>query len=1020
MNFISWNINGVSNKLSSEVVYNYICKFDVIFLCEVKSNLNFHVPGYRTFFNINAAENANTGGVALLIRNCLLSLIKSIDIAEANQIWFEFIHVPNVIFGGIYVYPSNCLYYDDNIFAICQANILSNNTSQFVLFGDWNSRIGKNNWVHLNNSVRNQTNINYSYSEMVDPLIRPNKNGKLFMNFIHNCSIFPINGLKSDSNEFMRKLTFRRANNWISEIDYVLISPHLFNYISSFCIDSNVLLPSNHAIISFKLNIPLIDRIPTSEILQNANHLFNYDHIPTNNTNVKRKLNSSEIDIFKFSSILNNLDTPEILNDLDNIENSMNELNETLYTAAANAKVNVVNNSYFYANNDNRWHTVLSKDMKSLWRAINWNGKISFQNETVENTPSNSDFVEHFSSSLNSTDVEPIIQMHHDIPVDTNTIITHGFNVDEVETVVKKPKDSVGPNGFPYKLLKHIPLNWLFFITHLLSFIYLNSYSPDSWLVNKFIPIYKKGLKNLSSNYRGISVMNSIAKIYDTLILNRLKNWFVPLREQAGAQNGRGCIEFIVTLRMMINYSKKKKKKLYLLFVDYSSAYDKVPRKKLLELLVDFGCPSILVAAIASLYKATHLILGKCTFSVNTGVRQGAPSSGFLFCIYVEKFIRMLRYFCPSNGFLAWLHCLCLMDDKIIIATNASDFQFKLNLLYNYCNDSGMKINLSKTKCLIINAHNDELNTSFTIGNDAIEYAQSYLYLGSYFTADGSIVSSLKLQAQAKEKEINKFIIFNNTNKDYPLWVKMRVLDSCIVSSITYGCESWLCQDIACMNSLYMKAIKSLLGVRHSTPNDTCLMEIGYPTLIEYVRYKQFKFYNDHIVPRQHLYNCDPLSFVYDLCLTETPSIVKFFNHLTCPTFKSLEDIKNSIHDSNRTKFQLYLSLNPNLNTHSIYCEKHKVPEYQRLCFTRLRLSSHKLKIETGRWKTPPTPRDQRICQCGPIIQDEMHIIENCPLSQNVRDEFDDINFETNNLLNQIDKHKMCLICYKLLSIYNP
>ena len=67
-----------------------------------------------------------------------------------------------------------------------------------------------------------------------------------------------------------------------------------------------------------------------------------------------------------------------------------------------------------------------------------------------------------------------------------------------------------------------------------------------------------------------------------------------------------------------------------------------------------------------------------------------------------------------------------------------------------------------------------------------------------------------------------------------------------------------------------------------------------------------------------------------------------------------------------------------------------------RIAFTRLRLSSHRLRIETGRWLKPPTARDQRLCECG-SVQTELHVIAECPLVHHLRIKYD---------LSNIDFHK--------------
>ena len=102
-----------------------------------------------------------------------------------------------------------------------------------------------------------------------------------------------------------------------------------------------------------------------------------------------------------------------------------------------------------------------------------------------------------------------------------------------------------------------------------------------------------------------------------------------------------------------------------------------------------------------------------------------------------------------------------------------------------------------------------------------------------------------------------------------------------------------------------------------------------------------------------------------------------------------------------------------------MYTKQHSIPDYKRLIFTRLRLSSHNLKIEPGRWHVPPIPRDQRLCSCGPYVQDEEHMIELCTITQSVRLNNAAIAFSKINILNNLDIYQACSIYYNLYSLYN-
>ena len=76
-------------------------------------------------------------------------------------------------------------------------------------------------------------------------------------------------------------------------------------------------------------------------------------------------------------------------------------------------------------------------------------------------------------------------------------------------------------------------------------------------------------------NYRGINVINCLAELFDLVLSSRLNSWFGPYREQAGSQKGRGCIEHIVSLRLLMDMATKKKLKLFVVFVDITVAYDR-------------------------------------------------------------------------------------------------------------------------------------------------------------------------------------------------------------------------------------------------------------------------------------------------------------------------------------------------------------------------------------------------------------------------------------------------------------
>ena len=121
---------------------------------------------------------------------------------------------------------------------------------------------------------------------------------------------------------------------------------------------------------------------------------------------------------------------------------------------------------------------------------------------------------------------------------------------------------------------------WILLLTYLFNQVFQGQY-PQEWSVAKLFTIYKKGYNLDPSNYRGISILAALAKIYDSILNSRFTKWFTPDEEQAGGQAGRGCAEHLLTVRLFI-IARKTKQTLYVLFVDYEKAYDRVNRNHLL------------------------------------------------------------------------------------------------------------------------------------------------------------------------------------------------------------------------------------------------------------------------------------------------------------------------------------------------------------------------------------------------------------------------------------------------------
>ena len=178
--------------------------------------------------------------------------------------------------------------------------------------------------------------------------------------------------------------------------------------------------------------------------------------------------------------------------------------------------------------------------------------------------------------------------------------------------------------------------------------------------------IPKSGSLLLPKNYRRISMQQLVANLYDRIIANRLMKWVKINPEQTAFQKGKGTVDQIFLLSLIIGLIKDNKMTytyIYIGFFDLSKAFDKVARFLLLKTLVKMGIGTVMLQFLKSLYSTTRCIL-KCfgkvseVFQTYTGIKQGASSSVIVFITFMDEVIDILKEKCVDEPIINNLHCL--------------------------------------------------------------------------------------------------------------------------------------------------------------------------------------------------------------------------------------------------------------------------------------------------------------------------------------------------------------------------
>ena len=127
---------------------------------------------------------------------------------------------------------------------------------------------------------------------------------------------------------------------------------------------------------------------------------------------------------------------------------------------------------------------------------------------------------------------------------------------------------------------------------------------PAEWRDALLVPVPKKGDLSLCDNWRGISLLDVMGKIFARVLNDRLQLVVeeVVSDTQCGFRTGRGCVDMIFCVRQLVEKAIEHNTKIFLLFVDLRKAYDSVPRQALWCALRKYGICENLIELVRSFH----------------------------------------------------------------------------------------------------------------------------------------------------------------------------------------------------------------------------------------------------------------------------------------------------------------------------------------------------------------------------------------------------------------------------------
>lgn len=385
---------------------------------------------------------------------------------------------------------------------------------------------------------------------------------------------------------------------------------------------------------------------------------------------------------------------------------------------------------------------------------------------------------------------------------------------------------------------------------------------PWQWTTSKVVPIPKKGDLSLMSNYRGIWLTSAGAKVYNRVLLNRIRPVFEGILRpnQAGFRPGRGTVEQIAALRRIIEGATAKQLPLVICFVDFKKAFDLISREMLFAVLRHYGVPVGVVKAIKSLYdgsKARVFVENTLSkeFNVTTGVLQGDVLAPYLFIIvdYVLKvsistehgFEHQRRK--SSRSPARMIADLDYADDIAILESSVKRAMELVQRTSDKASLVGLLINEDKTECMVLNQAGAE---QMVVNGKCLKRVENFKYLGALMASVESEINNRLALAWAVFWKLKKVWMSTHVTER----LKINIFGTAVVAILLYGCECWpLTKSLeGQINSFATQCYRIMLGInlaQQHISNAELLARVRQPHLVVAVRRRQLRWLG-HVLRR--------------------------------------------------------------------------------------------------------------------------------------------------------------------------
>ena len=414
---------------------------------------------------------------------------------------------------------------------------------------------------------------------------------------------------------------------------------------------------------------------------------------------------------------------------------------------------------------------------------------------------------------------------------------------------------AAGPGEFSIRLIKSGKLAIGAHLQFALNQCIKENVFPTKMKLAYVTPIFKKGDKLDSTNYRPISVTPSFAKIFERLLLTQIMEFIdkhkIINKEQFGFQKKKSATDAVLELVETVSANLDKSKETVAIFLDLAKAFNSISHNIFLKKIEMYGfsqeAKELLFSFLANRRQKVKLngVFSDCEI-LNHGVPQGTVLGPLIFLLYVNDF---------SSNISTTEKVIQFADDtSIVCCGQKGSFHGKVTEILQkteeYVEMNRLTLNTNKTELIFFSRDNSDFGSIF-YKNEVLTTQKSCRYLGIQIDRNLSFEEQLNKTLKKMAHAIRSIYLIRH---QVPLNARILLLKSLVLSHLSFSAiffQNLSAKNLKRLNRQINWGIKvCFLRKKYDKARDLLIQTKTLPAELIIAKMSLIKFYYDIARPK--------------------------------------------------------------------------------------------------------------------------------------------------------------------------